>query len=489
MDSFKRMSSYHSAYYESSTPFLSTDTATYPRLIGRDSAFHQASGNMSIKKKIKRHHWRSLYSLDLFHSLVDSPFHRIIIILITGYMLIISVFAIFYLLVSLNYGCGLDISTYGEAWVFSLETMATIGYGTPDIFFDDCSAPVVILASQVCVKLISDAMVIGVIYCRLSSPYSRASTIIFSSKAIIRRIRGKLYLMFQLCELRKKQLVNAQIRLYLVRREIDVGEKLGEASQFSNSKLEPPKSFIQTCSMRLNHPNDELGSMMLLYLPQVIVHEIDAWSPLMPPPAWVSAETGQLVRWRPPAYRFAEKSSHQKSSRQEGEGRPFSARRSNTSAFEGPSYDEDALSALFFPSISSRTPLKKRGKGSPGLKEFMDIMSCSKGRSISTEEAEREEGGAGDAGVDGENEDEFYEAGPPTNETNTQMEERLMMERYIMDRRVEIIALLEGVDSATGGVVQVLLMLLFRLLKYWRVKLTLILSKLTSTSKRSLSTA
>jgi hypothetical protein len=38
--------------------------------------------------------------------------------------------------------------------------------------------------------------------------------------------------------------------------------------------------------MRLNHPNDELGGMLLLMLPQVVVHEIDASSPLMPPPYW-----------------------------------------------------------------------------------------------------------------------------------------------------------------------------------------------------------
>ena len=63
-------------------------------------------------------------------------------------------------------------------------------------------------------------VIIGVIYCRFGRPSKRASTIILSNKAIIRRISGKLYFMFQLVELRKHQLVEAQVRLYTIRRDI-----------------------------------------------------------------------------------------------------------------------------------------------------------------------------------------------------------------------------------------------------------------------------
>ena len=41
--------------------------------------------------------------------------------------------------------------------------------------------------------------------------------------------------------------------------------------------------YFQTHSLRLQHPNDELGATLLLNLPNVIVHRIDGWSPLMPP--------------------------------------------------------------------------------------------------------------------------------------------------------------------------------------------------------------
>ena len=81
----------------------------------------------------------------------------------------------------------------------------TIGYGTKDIFFGDCIIVALVLSFQICVKLVADALTIGIIYCRLARPHARASTVIFSNKAVIRRIRGKLYFMFQLCELRKHQ--------------------------------------------------------------------------------------------------------------------------------------------------------------------------------------------------------------------------------------------------------------------------------------------
>ena len=42
-------------------------------------------------------------------------------------------------------------------------------------------------------------------------------------------------------------------------------------------------------AMRLEKPDDELGSMLFLSLPSLVVHRLDAWSPLVPPDWWVEA--------------------------------------------------------------------------------------------------------------------------------------------------------------------------------------------------------
>lgn len=302
---------------------------THLRIFDRKGGFFQSHGKVNVRKLIERKDWRALYRLDWFHSLIDSPTPRIVMLLMIVYLAVILFFAVLYYFESKLLDCNLGIEVMVEAFVFSLETMATIGYGTGtgDIYFNDCMIPIGTLTVQVCLKLVVDAIAIGVIYCRLARPNARASTIIFTDKAVIRRIRGKLYFMFQICELRKHQIVEAHIRLYAIRHEVEPGienndlrcssddgsddseaeavddESLLSGSYQSQSSTQKKKHrvFMQTSAMRLNHPNDELNGMLLLMLPQVIVHEIDESSPFMPPPLWYTT-SGEDVQWRPPVF-------------------------------------------------------------------------------------------------------------------------------------------------------------------------------------------
>jgi hypothetical protein len=312
----------------------------YPRIIDREQRmFSQACGRISIGTRMNSTDRSSLYRDDWFHSLVHAPTIRILVILMSSYVSLIFIFAFLYYYIYKHHhnGCNLAFKSFNNAFIFSIETFATIGYGAPkdDIFFGHCESVTFVITLQCLVRLVAEASTIGVIYCRLARPSSRATTIIFSDKAVIRRIRGRLYFMFQLCELRKHQLVEAHIRLYVVKHEVDLAMHLKDVKQQqrreqsddlslqnrhlkgrSNPSLTSPLSstpspkikttphiFIQSSTMRLNHPNDELGAMLLLMLPQVVVHEIDITSPLMPPPLWISARTGEIVRWNPPVYR------------------------------------------------------------------------------------------------------------------------------------------------------------------------------------------
>ncbi|RYG94820.1 hypothetical protein EON65_56895 [archaeon] len=231
------------------------------RLVNRNGPLYQSSGRIYVKKRIQKADWWALYGNDWFHSLVDAPTLRIVALLFTVYVATVAFFATLYYAIRLNYVCELDFETWLGAFDFSLETMATIGYTTKDLSFANCAIVTVVLTLQCCIRLIVDGSTIGIIYCRLARPHSRASTIIFSKNAVIRRIRGKLYFMFQLCELRKHQLVEAHVRIYAIRKETD------PSGQHSIP-------YLQTSAMRLNHPNDELGSMLLLMVPQVVVHEL-----------------------------------------------------------------------------------------------------------------------------------------------------------------------------------------------------------------------
>ena len=162
----------------------------------------------------------------------------------------------------------------------------------------NCWLVACVLTTQICVKLLLDGFVAGVAFTRLSRPNKRANSIIFSNSAVIRRINGKLYFMFQLSELRKHQLFQAQVRLYAIRRHVDPPNPLtmkakeetaanpfvpANTQQFKAAASTPttakrssnnalgdiPEYFtdddgngsvvhFQTCRLRVNHPNDEV---------------------------------------------------------------------------------------------------------------------------------------------------------------------------------------------------------------------------------------
>jgi hypothetical protein len=377
------------------------------RLVDRDGQFHQSHGKLSIRKKIKIKEWRNLYGTDWFHSLVNSPTWRMILVLLSLYVLMILIFAFPYYWVGGydNDMCNMGVKNYHEAFNFSLETMATIGYSTKDIFFGDCIIVSMLLTLQICTKIILDALTIGVIYSRLARPTTRASTIIMSNNAVIRRIRGKLFLMFQVCELRKHQLVEAHARLYLLKNELDIYreenlDQNGVPLQSSIDQDMQGSRYFQTYPLRIAQPSDERGAMLLLCLPQVVVHEINETSPLRPPSSFRSNHTGRVY-------------SHQELTK------ASSSR-----------YDQQAEIS---PNNQYSTPTRNR----PPSAESDHIRGVEAPAYQAT-----------DYGKDDDDDDFFAE------ENMEQRAERNMIQAYMADRNMEVIAIIEGTDQATGGAVQ-----------------------------------
>ena len=475
----------------------------HDRIVDRNGDFHQSNGKMAIKKKIRGEDWRALYAGDLFHSLIDAPSSRSIGILLSGYLFLVVLFSVPYYYISKEYGCDMGIDTYQESFAFSLETMATIGYGTQDIFFDNCWSPVVVLACQISCKLIADAVIIGVIYSRFGRPNTRASTILFSNHAVIRRISGKLYFMFQLVELRKHQLIEAQVRLYVIRRDIDPPVERDSDDKFSvddisNSKpcqphdqsdsalpllKEPVITNFQTCKMRLNYPDDELGGMLIMCLPQVVVHELDSGSPLMPPPLWRSCKCPEnSFRWEP---RVLNEDSDHENGQQDNS---ISSRKQTSKKRCSRSHTHNTLK---FPNVAQRSrpskPVKeevdpfksdlKNGevkenvtvvlnrKSSQRLPTPIESFEISNDDCMEQTESypsihghlnkpllsQTKETSSSSGGVTRLTPREStimnFERGGPE-------EEKDMIALFMADRKMEIMAIVEGIDATTGGVVQ-----------------------------------
>ncbi|CAI5732181.1 unnamed protein product [Peronospora destructor] len=222
------------------------------RFLDRCGRFKQSLGRFNVYRK--GGNWRKIYWGDPFHTVINTRTSRII----GGCSSLIS---------------SSFFSSQWHIWTCHCDTIMTIGYGAPtdDIFYGGCTSVATLLTLESFAGIILDSVCIGIFYARFSRANQRANTIMFSNSAVIRKIRGHHYFMFQTCERRKHQLVEAHVRLYAVRYEAE------------DDANEPSDFLFQCHQMRIQQPDDDCGAMLLMVLPQVVVHRIDQWSPLFPP--------------------------------------------------------------------------------------------------------------------------------------------------------------------------------------------------------------
>ena len=187
----------------------SGEAAPTARLLGRGTLLGQSDGHWNIE-----HDWgqkpnccsldklqglyaaakRRVYLSDKFHTVVNLSTWKVMLLCSVFYLAIWVVFAVPYWLVGKYYGCDLyrrenneRSMTFVEALFFSVETMMTIGYSAPsDPFFDQCFGVWILIALQSITALISDALLLGVIFNRLSRGTTRAKTILFSDRCVLR---------------------------------------------------------------------------------------------------------------------------------------------------------------------------------------------------------------------------------------------------------------------------------------------------------------
>lgn len=215
---------------------------------------------------------RRLLTRDPYHSLLSLPLRWLIFIFVCSHVASWVVFAPIYMSLSLR--CELGASTFQRALYYSLITMSTIGFGTPDMQFNNCTSALFAIMAQTLLGLILNGVLVGTLYTKIARSKRKSKRIIFSEKACIRQIKDKYYFMFQTFDRSASfhdhnQLIDAHVRCYAVKRET-IGD--------NNEPI-----FYQQCAMRLSHPNDDLGASLMMALPTLIVHQIDRHSPLSPP--------------------------------------------------------------------------------------------------------------------------------------------------------------------------------------------------------------
>jgi hypothetical protein len=91
-------------------------------------------------------------------------------------------------------------SNFFGAYLFSVETQATIGYGVRATGV--CFATSVFLTLQNVTGMILDAVCLGIIFAKISHPKHRGRSVCISDCATIARQDGILKLMFRIADIR-----------------------------------------------------------------------------------------------------------------------------------------------------------------------------------------------------------------------------------------------------------------------------------------------
>jgi potassium inwardly-rectifying channel subfamily J, other len=159
--------------------------------------------------------------------------------------------------------CIVNIYSFTSAFIFSLETQHTIGYGVRSIT-EECPEAIFILCLQSSTGVLMQALMVGVVFAKITRSKNRSQTLLFSRHCVINRRNGELCLMFQIGDMRKSRIIGASVRAQLISKQVtDEGEQL--ATHQSELSLETEEGG---------------GSSLFFIWPTVVVHRIGRTSPL-----------------------------------------------------------------------------------------------------------------------------------------------------------------------------------------------------------------
>lgn len=163
------------------------------------------------KSSIWHTYWR-----DPYHLLLTIPWSVFVALIVCLYVALNTLFALIYLIGGAGGIVNARSHSFWDAFFFSVQTLASIGYGTmyPNTLFTN-----MVVAVEVLVGLIGVAIVTGLAFARFSRSTAR---ILFSRVAVVAPYNGSLALMFRVANQRGNQIVEAQMRAYLLRDEVSL---------------------------------------------------------------------------------------------------------------------------------------------------------------------------------------------------------------------------------------------------------------------------
>lgn len=232
----------HKAQADKNSGFGSNANSYGGRFVNKD-------GTPNIEKR-GMHFFRRI---SWYHTMIDLPNWKFMLILFTFYIAINFIFAVIYYAIGIEHLDGIEQSgsvftQFGQAYFFSAQTFTTVGYGhiSPTGFLTSALS-----AAEALIGLLSFAIATGLFFGRFSKP---TAFLKFADHALISPYGKHKGLMIRLVPFKNTNFTDATAKMTLA---LSLEENGVETNKFYSLELELDKINALSLSWTLVHPITE----------------------------------------------------------------------------------------------------------------------------------------------------------------------------------------------------------------------------------------
>ncbi|KAH0624832.1 hypothetical protein JD844_032673 [Phrynosoma platyrhinos] len=216
-----------------------------------------------------------LYLQDLWTTVIDMKWRYKLTLFAATFIMTWFLFGVIYYAIAFLHGdlegskfppkhipCVMKVDSLTGAFLFSLESQTTIGYGFRYIT-EECPHAIVLLVTQLVVTTLIEIFITGTFLAKIARPKKRAETIKFSHCAVVTKHNDNLCLVIRVANMRKSLLIQCQLT--------------GKLLQTYETK-EGERILLNQASVKFHV--DSSSESPFLILPLTFYHILDENSPL-----------------------------------------------------------------------------------------------------------------------------------------------------------------------------------------------------------------
>uniref|UniRef100_A0A3Q1JP68 Potassium inwardly rectifying channel subfamily J member 16 n=1 Tax=Anabas testudineus TaxID=64144 RepID=A0A3Q1JP68_ANATE len=232
---------------------------------GRQLRYMEEDGRFPVVFQKSSGDWIP-YLMDIFTTLVEIRWRVMLLIFSLSYILTWLFFGLWYWLIAYVHGdidnadnkpCVDNVRGFTGAFMFSVETQATIGYGYRGIT-ENCIVAIILVTVQDIFSCVLDTIVIGIVAAKMASARKRAQTVGFSKSAVVNLRDRVLCLSWRLGDFRGNHILEGVARAQLIH------------------YVKQPRGSIVISYKDLEIQNQDI----VLATPATIIHKLKPGSPL-----------------------------------------------------------------------------------------------------------------------------------------------------------------------------------------------------------------